>query len=142
MARGTRPRPARGALSAGWASRVSEHVHMPDVQDVLERHVELFNLGVRQHDFSGMLAQFADDAAMRFEGAPAGPFEGRSAIETAYRDQPPDDEIRVLDANAMGSDRVTARYAWATAPERMAGRLHLRVRDGLIAELVITFEPS
>src|SRR5215472_2888918 len=115
---------------------------VPDLHDVLERHVELFNVGVRQHDFSGMLSQFADDAVMRFEGVPVGPFEGRSAIAAAYRAQPPDDEIRVLDTNSAGPERVVARYAWAAAPEQMAGRLHLCVRDGLIAELVVTFESS
>jgi hypothetical protein len=115
---------------------------MPNVHDVLERHVELFNAGVREHDFSGMLSQFADDAALRFYGVPVGPFEGRPAIAAAYRDQPPDDEIRLLDTNDAGSDRVIARYAWAAAPEQMAGRLHLRIRDGLIAELRVTFETS
>jgi len=115
---------------------------MPNVRDVLERHVELFNAGVRGHDFSGMLSQFADDAALRFDGVPVGPFEGRPAIEAAYREQPPDDEIRVLDTNDAGADRVIARYAWAAAPGQMAGRMHLRVRDGLIAELVVTFETS
>ena len=115
---------------------------MPDVYDVLERHVELFNAGVREHDFSGMLSQFADAAVMRFEGVPVGPFEGRAAIAAAYRDQPPDDEIRVLDTSDAGPDRVIARYAWAAAPERMAGRLHVCVRDGLIAELAITFEST
>jgi steroid Delta-isomerase len=115
---------------------------VPDVYDVLERHVELFNAGVRRHDFSCMLSQFADEAVMRFEGVPVGPFEGRSAIAEAYRGQPPDDEIRVLDTSDGGPDRVIARYAWAAAPERMAGRLHLSARDGLITELVVTFESS
>lgn len=112
------------------------------MHDVLERHVELFNAGIRQHDFSGMLSQFAGDAVMRFEGVPVGPFEGRRAIAAAYRDQPPDDELRVLDTNDAGPNRVTARYAWAVAPEQMAGRLHLHVQDGLIVELVVTFESS
>jgi hypothetical protein len=115
--------------------------HVPNVPDMLERHVELFNTGVRKRDFSGMLSQFADDAVMRFDGVPVDPFEGRSAIAAAYRDQPPDDEIRVLDTLGAGPDRVTARYAWAAAADQVAGRLHLRVRDGLIAELVVTFEP-
>jgi hypothetical protein len=115
---------------------------VPDAHEVLERHVELFNAGVREHDFSGMLSQFADAAIMRFEGVPVGPFEGRSAIAAAYRDQPPDDEIRLLDTSLAGPGRVTARYAWAAAPERTAGRLHICIRDGLIAEIVVTFEPS
>lgn len=115
---------------------------MANVHDMLERHVELFNAGVREHDFGGMLSQFADDATLRFDGVPAGPFEGRPAITAAYRDQPPDDEIRVLDTSDAGPDRLTARYAWAVSPDQMAERLHLRVRDGLIAELVVTFESS
>jgi len=58
---------------------------------LLEEHVRRFNEGVRTGDFTHMAAGFTEDAEMHFEGAPAGPFIGRDAIQAAYREQPPDD---------------------------------------------------
>jgi steroid Delta-isomerase len=83
-----------------------------------------------------MLEHFADDAQMEFVGVPVGPFLGRDAIEEAYRAQPPDDELVVLDDRGDG----TARYAWAKRPDRAAGDLRLTVADGRITRLVVTFE--
>ena len=60
---------------------------------LFEAHVERFNAGVRSGDFGPMVAGFSDDARLVFEGIPVGPFEGRDAIDAAYREQPPDDEI-------------------------------------------------
>jgi hypothetical protein len=34
---------------------------------------------------------------MEFSGVPVGPFVGKQAIAAAYREQPPDDELRVLE---------------------------------------------
>ena len=70
---------------------------MSNGQRLLREHVERFNAGVRSGDFGPMLAAFADDAELIFEGVPAGPFRGREAIADAYAKQPPDDEVRVLD---------------------------------------------
>jgi hypothetical protein len=66
--------------------------------EVLNRHVRLFNDGVGTGNFGPMTSHFVDDAEMRFEGIPAGPFRGLRAIERAYSMQPPDDEIIVLNA--------------------------------------------
>ena len=107
--------------------------------EVLCEHIVRFNDGVRTGDFAPMLEQFADGARMSFEGVPVGPFEGREAIAAAYRDQPPDDEIEVLEAEERADGLVVARYAWAAEPGVAAGELRLR-RDGeRIAELVVTF---
>jgi steroid delta-isomerase len=97
----------------------------------LEEHVERFNDGVRTGDFGSMVATFAEDAELVFEGVPAGPFVGREAIAAAYRERPPDDEIILLDA--------TGRYAWAKEPEVPAGEMRLTERDGEITRLVVTF---
>ena len=43
-----------------------------------------------------MLDGFTEDAEL-LEGIPVGPFRGREAIAAAYRAQPPDDEIELLD---------------------------------------------
>ena len=89
-----------------------------------------------------MLEQFAAGARMSFEGVPVGPFEGRDAIAAAYRDQPPDDEIEVLDAEERGDGLVVARYAWAAEPGVAAGELRLRRDCDEIVELVVTFDHS
>ena len=72
---------------------------------------------------------------------PVGPFEGRDAIAAAYRDQPPDDEIEILDAKER-DDEVIARYAWAAETDREAGELRLRCAGERIVELVVTFTGS
>jgi steroid Delta-isomerase len=108
---------------------------------LLNQHVDRFNQAVRTGDWEPMVEHFTDDAELRFEGVPAGPFEGRDAIAQAYREQPPDDEVRILDADQVG-DETIADYAWAVDPERRAGEMRLAERDGRIARLVVTFEDS
>ena len=63
---------------------------------LLEAHVERFNEAVRSGDYAPMLAAFAPDAEMAFEGVAAGPFVGREAIAAAYAAQPPTDEVLLL----------------------------------------------
>ena len=47
--------------------------------------------------------------ASMFVGVPAGPFEGRAAIDTAYRQMPPDDEIDVISVDESDEATVVAR---------------------------------
>jgi steroid Delta-isomerase len=108
------------------------------VTDILEDHVDRFNEGVRTGDFTRMLENFAPDATMVFEGVPVGPFAGKDAIAQAYREQPPDDELDVLDVHRKG-DTIVAGYAWRREPTRRAGELRLTLKGGRIAELVVTF---
>ena len=108
---------------------------------LLNRHVDRFNRAVRSGQWAEMTSYFTDDAELRFEGVPAGPFEGREAIARAYREQPPDDEVLILDVDRVG-DETVAGYAWAADPERRAGEMRLLERDGRIARLVVTFEGS
>jgi len=44
-----------------------------------------------------MVAAFAEEAELVFEGIPVGPFAGREAIGEAYAAHPPDDEIVLLE---------------------------------------------
>ena len=94
---------------------------------------------MRTGDWEPMLARFDDDAEMEFRGVPVGPFNGRVAIAEAYRAQPPDDELRVLEDRER-EGRTEARYAWLAEPDVPAGELLLVAEDGLIHELVITFD--
>jgi SnoaL-like domain len=64
---------------------------------LLTAHVARFNAGVRSGDFGPMVDWFTEDAELAFEGIPVGPFHGREAIAAAYRAQPPDDEIELLE---------------------------------------------
>jgi len=107
--------------------------------DLLADHVRRFNAAVRSGDFSPMLENFADDATMVFEGVPVGPFIGRDAIAEAYREQPPDDELDVLDVRRDG-DTLIAGYAWRRAPDVRAGELRLTADGNRICRLVVTFD--
>ena len=105
---------------------------------LLEEHVERFNQGVRSGDFTPMVEAFAEDAELHFEGVPVGPFVGREAIDAAYREQPPDDEIEIL-GSEVRDGLVVARYAWRRDEGKQAGRMLLTPRDGRIQKLVVTF---
>jgi len=106
---------------------------------MLVEHVERFNEAVRTGDYEPMLAAFAPDAEMAFEGVPAGPFVGREAIAAAYARQPPDDEVVLLGEPRVDADTTESDYAWKSEGSR-AGRMILTARDGQIARLVVTFE--
>lgn len=112
---------------------------MTDAERLLADHVERFNAGFRSGDWSPMVAGFAEDATMEFEGVPAGPFDGRDAIAAAYRDQPPDDEIVLLAAPQEADGVVTAPYAWARSAGTVAGELRLTPAGERIQRLVVTF---
>src|SRR3712207_3137267 len=106
---------------------------------LLQEHVERFNVGVRSGDFGPMVDRFADVGVLEFTGIPVGPFRGRQAIATAYREQPPDDEVRVLAIREPGPGVVPVEYAWLAAPEERAGEMRLEHRDGWIQRLLITY---
>ena len=106
---------------------------------LLTAHVGRFNAGVRSGDFGPMVDWFTEDAELAFEGIPVGPFHGREVIAAAYRTQPPDDEIELLDVEQDGAGRVVASYAWRGRPGVRAGALVLLPREGRIARLVIHY---
>jgi drug/metabolite transporter (DMT)-like permease len=106
---------------------------------LLEDHVERFNAGVRTGEWEPMVAGFTDDAEMEFRGVPVGPFVGRDAIAAAYGQQPPDDQMRVLEQRRTDG-RIEARYAWLADPEVAAGEMFLTPENGSIRKLVVTFD--
>jgi steroid Delta-isomerase len=107
---------------------------------LLERHIELFNEGVRSGDFAPMLEQFTEDAELVFEGVPAGPFHGKETIAAAYASNPPDDEVDLLSSEDDPDGKIVARYAWRADNGRPAGRMIFTTRGEQIARLVVTFE--
>ena len=108
----------------------------PDLRTLLEHHVELFNEAVRSGDFDDFVDGFADDAVMRFDGLPVGPFRGRAAILEAYKNQPPMDTMALMSYEPAGEDAVRAQFEW---DEGGSGRMFLRWTDGEVSELVIAF---
>jgi steroid Delta-isomerase len=106
---------------------------------MLAEHVQRFNEAVRSGEYGPMLAAFAPDAEMVFEGVPVGPFVGRDAIAAAYAAQPPDDEVVLLGEPRVDGEVEEADYAWESEGTR-AGRMILTSRAGEIARLVVTFE--
>lgn len=107
-------------------------------RELMESHVARFNEGVRTGGWEPMLARFADDAELWFENVPAGPFAGLEEIRRAYREQPPDDEIRLLGIqDEEEARRVTAAFAWARGG---TGRLVLEHERGAISRLVVIFD--
>ena len=104
----------------------------------MESHVARFNEGVRSGDWEPMLAHFADEAELAFEGVPAGPFVGLDEIRRGYLTQPPDDQIQLLGIQDDEHDgRVTAAFAWMRGG---TGRLVLEHDRGAITRLVVIFD--
>jgi steroid Delta-isomerase len=107
-----------------------------DLRALLERHVGLFNDAVESGDYAPFLATFADNAVMRFDDVPVGPFVGRPAIADAYASQPPSDTMALIDLEEIGSDAVKASFEW---DEGGTGQMYLRWSDGQVVELSIAF---
>jgi hypothetical protein len=104
----------------------------------MESHVARFNEGVRSGDWEPMLAQFADEAGLLFEGVPAGPFVGLDEIRRGYAERPPDDQIRLLGIqDDERESRVTAAFAWMRGG---TGRLVLEHDRGAFTRLVVIFD--
>jgi hypothetical protein len=103
---------------------------------LLDDYLERFNAGVRSGQWEPMLRLLAPDAELEFTGIPVGPFTGREAIGEAYRSEPPDDELVLLDR----LDELSAVYAWAEDPARPAGEVHLKERDGVIVGVCVLYE--
>ena len=89
--------------------------------ELLAEHVVRFNAGVRTGDFEPMLELFDEHAELAFEGIPVGPFQGLAAIRSAYREQPPDDELDILEAHELETSSSRPTRGAATAAGARAG---------------------
>ena len=98
--------------------------------ELLRAYVERHNEGVRAGEFFRLAGLLADYAAMRFHGVAAGPFVGAAAIVKGFAENPPDDELLILEQR-----EVEATYAWSREPERVAGRIRITVARGRIAAI-------
>jgi RimJ/RimL family protein N-acetyltransferase len=121
----------------GWVgsftySLLREDLGLPADVDALYEYVARFN----RQDWDAVGECFAEDGVLEFEHIPIGPFEGREEVVAAYAAQPPDDEVRILEAT--DGEPVVASYAWSVDPAVAAGELRARFADGLIARLTVT----
>jgi steroid delta-isomerase len=98
---------------------------------MLERHVGKYNDAVRNSDFGPFIDMYADNAVMIFDDLPVGPFYGRPAIAEAYRSQPPNDTMLLIDMNEVGDDAVNATFEWDAGG---TGEMFLRWAGGRIVE--------
>jgi steroid delta-isomerase len=105
----------------------------------IDAYIADHNAAVRGGDWRTFAAWFTDEAEVRFEGVPVGPFHGRDTIRAAYESQPPDDEVEIRNVREE-RDRTRADYGWKAEPGVHAGELRLRWQRDCISELVITFE--
>jgi steroid delta-isomerase len=106
------------------------------LQRLLERHVELFNAAVSSGNYDPFLATFAEDAVMRFDDFPLGPFVGKGAIAEAYATQPPSDTMALIGMQVIGTDAVIAAFEWDAGG---TGHIFLRFKGRQVVELAIEF---
>ncbi|GAA1764031.1 hypothetical protein GCM10009681_38900 [Luedemannella helvata] len=92
---------------------------------------------MRTGDFAQFGKGFADDAVLRFDGVPVGPFRGRTAIVDAYVTQPPLDTMALTSMEEIGGDAVRASFEW---DEGGTGNMFLRWDGPAVVELVIAFD--
>ena len=111
---------------------------MSKQSELFQRHIALFNQGVRSGDFGPMLEQFTEDSDLLFEGIPVGPFRGKAAIVAAYAAQPPDDEIEVLEIREQAG-KILAAYAWHASPGKHAGEMIITSAGDKIARLLVRY---
>lgn len=102
-------------------------------------HELAFNAAVRSADFDPLVALFARDAVLRFEGVPAGPFVGRAAIAAAYVAQPPTDTLTVRARRLEPDGSIRESFSWTADGDASSGEMLIRIADGLITELVVRF---
>jgi hypothetical protein len=107
------------------------------LRGLLERHVELFNAAVSSGDYDPLLATFAEDAVMRFEDFPLGPFVGRGAIAEACAIKPASDTVALIDMEVVGTDAVRAAFEWDAGGG--TGRMFLRFAAAQVVEFAIAF---
>jgi hypothetical protein len=107
--------------------------------ELLDLHVAAFNQGVETGEWDAMVEGFTPDGELVFVGAPAGPYKGRYVIAEAYRENPPDDQIAVLEASVVGGE-IVAAYSWRSEGTK-AGLMVLTPYKAKLRRLVITFDP-
>jgi hypothetical protein len=96
-------------------------------------HVTAFNQAVTTGDWDTFAGRFAENATMSFGQVRVGPFEGRTAIAAAYRENPPTETMTLLD-----DGEELARFRWSGGG---TGSMELRwAPDGAVQALSVSFD--
>ncbi len=110
-----------------------------DARGLLQAYVREHNVCVRTKFRGGLVGLFDSRGAMRFEGIEVPALFGAAAIDVAFRERGPDDELVVGRVDVRGEE-ATAEYRWKRNPLVRAGELRVRGVRGRIVELVVTVE--
>lgn len=106
-------------------------------QAFLERLVAAFNAGVHSGDFSAYANLFTENGTLEFEGVNDwGPFTGPAEIARRFREDPPDDEIRVTRWKTAAG-RIVAEFRWTDLPEAIGGCIIAVPSGDRIARLTV-----
>jgi steroid Delta-isomerase len=105
----------------------------------IDQYIAAHNAAVRSGDWTEFAGWFTDDAQVRFEGVPVGPFRGRDEIRAAYEQRPPDDEVEIRAVRSDGP-RTVAEYGWRNEGGVRAGELRVDWDGDRVRDLVVTFE--
>jgi hypothetical protein len=107
-------------------------------QQILDRHLAAVNAVAAGGDARHLAGGLTPDCTMTFVGIPVGPFVGREAVVAAYRANPPDDQVVVLDRQ-LTEGRIEATYAWSAEPGRPAGRIILELEGELVKAWTVDY---
>jgi ketosteroid isomerase-like protein len=112
---------------------------MTPLETAVHRHTRLFNAAVSSGDFSAFVTTFADDAVVRFDGVPAGPYLGRNTIAAACRDTPPEGTVSVLEVRELGPQTARVRCGWSRGG---TATVTVTWRDDEVADLTVAFDEA
>ena len=103
-------------------------------EDVLRHYVQRHNQGVTRGNFEGLMEMFRDDAVLEIQGRRS--WSGKAAIERAFREQPPTDELvalafRFQPPGTLEAAPRTGRPARRQPAFRDRGRVHRTIADHL-----------
>jgi hypothetical protein len=109
-----------------------------DVNQLVDAHVARFNEAVAASDFTPFVDSFSDGARLAFIGRNVGPFNGRAAIDLAYRLSPPDDAIDLVAVKTTGPASAIAQYYWRSDVLKRTGEMRMSWdADGLLDDLEV-----
>lgn len=128
---------APATLPPGRAPPATSYHRPVDLTEAVREHETLFNEAVRSNDYTAFIGTFAEDAIMKFDGVPVGPFKGRDQIAAAYATRPPTDTMTIWSIEEVGPETVLARFDWDNGG---SGSMQIRWRDNEVAELAISFD--
>jgi hypothetical protein len=104
--------------------------------DLLEKYVELYNLGAENGDYAPMMELFDDDAVYEFEDPCIGIFRGKDQIGRMFRLQIPEFNLTIFNIRETMS-AASADYADNIAPMTRLGGILLQSNSGKIKRIVI-----